>query len=67
MKKYKLLATSGTIEGIKKVISSFWYTTPDKISLDGEKVLQVDQEMLGYRVVQKNKRFRFECVRFGEL
>lgn len=61
----KLLASSPSLDEIKKQIAKYWYTSPEKISLtpsgsDQWSVSQSNKEMEHFSVVQKGNRFRFE-------
>ena len=63
--KYKLLASSSTLDGIKKIIMEYWYLkeAPNIFGCGNE--LKIGLGMLikpNYRIVIKNKRFRFEVL-----
>lgn len=61
MFKCRLLASSGTKEGIVKLISKFYFCKENEIEISGEKVL-VRGKVLSTRVVIRGKRYRFETI-----
>ena len=63
--KHKLLASSSSFDGIKKLIMEYWYLkNPPNIFGCGNE-LKIGFGMVikqGYRIVIKNKRYRFEVL-----
>lgn len=56
--KEKLLANSGTKEGLEKMINQYFYSTNYKID-DNLQVIGFKGVLSGYRVEFKKNKFRF--------
>lgn len=61
-----LLATAPDIEGIKRMISAYWFNPAIKLGATAcpytYDVYQSEKRMENFRVIQKGKRFRFEAI-----
>lgn len=62
MTQAKLLASSNTVEGILSLVCAYWYAPKGAYSIkDGRLYSESKQDfVIGYRVVPKSRRYRFE-------
>ena len=62
--KTTLLGSSSTLDGIKAVITKFYYSEKELLSLSANewKIIGKNGVLKGVRVVLKGKRYRFESI-----
>lgn len=57
-----LLATSPTLDGIKKHIARFYASTPEAINIEGERITNGSTVIKSCRVIPWRGGYRFEAV-----
>ena len=62
--KTTLLGSSATLDGIKAVITKFYYSEKELISLSANEwqIIGKNGVLKGVRVILKGKRYRFESI-----